>query len=371
MRAPRSAAFGAVASLLLLSTLIGGPPRPETARTPNLRPAAAVTWPPSAGLLIAEVVTGGASASDEYVEITNAGAMPADLAGLELVYVTSSGSTVTRKATWTELTQLVTGQHLLVANAVGTYASTADATYSGGLAATGGALVLRPVGGAPIDAVGWGDATNAFVEGTAAAAPPPGQSIERRPGGSGGNVLDTNQNAADWNVLPAPIPQNRSAAPVPSTPPSPSPEPSGSSVPSPSPAPTATPTPAPSPSAEPTPTATPVPSPSPEATATPTPTQTATPEPTPTPTPVPTPTPTPTATPTPTPTATPTPSPIEQPSPTATPSPTLDQSASPSGPDAGTVIGDTSSGLRVREKAPSGGLLDSLFDSLFGGLLHS
>ena len=168
MRAPRSAAFGAVASLLLLSTLIGGPPRPETARTANLRPAAAVTWPPSAGLLIAEVVTGGASASDEYVEITNAGGVPADLAGLELVYVTSSGSTVTRKATWTELTLLVTGQHLLVANAVGTYASTADATYSGGFAATGGALVLRPVGGAPIDAVGWGDATNAFVEGTAA-----------------------------------------------------------------------------------------------------------------------------------------------------------------------------------------------------------
>ena len=33
----------------------------------------AVVWPPSTGLLIAEVVTGGTSASDEYVELTNAG----------------------------------------------------------------------------------------------------------------------------------------------------------------------------------------------------------------------------------------------------------------------------------------------------------
>ena len=78
------------------------------------------------------MVTGGASASDEYVEITNAGAVPADLAGVELAYVTSSGSTVTRKATWSELTLLATGQHLLVANALGAYASTADATCSGG-----------------------------------------------------------------------------------------------------------------------------------------------------------------------------------------------------------------------------------------------
>ena len=37
-------------------------------------------------------MTGGASASDEFAEITNAGPVPIDLTGLELVYVTSSGS---------------------------------------------------------------------------------------------------------------------------------------------------------------------------------------------------------------------------------------------------------------------------------------
>ena len=73
---------------------------------------AAVPWPVST-LLVSEVQTGGASASDEFAEITNVGAAPVDLAGLELVYVTSSGSTVTRKASWTTSLLLEPGRHLL------------------------------------------------------------------------------------------------------------------------------------------------------------------------------------------------------------------------------------------------------------------
>ena len=82
-------------------------------------PAATVSWSVSTGLLVAEVVTGGSSASDEYVELTNAGSVPADLAGLELVYVTSSGGTVTRKVSWTTSTRIDPGRHLLIANASG------------------------------------------------------------------------------------------------------------------------------------------------------------------------------------------------------------------------------------------------------------
>ena len=50
-------------------------------------------WP-TATLLISEVQTGGASASDELAELTNAGALPVDLMGLEVVYATSTGSTM-------------------------------------------------------------------------------------------------------------------------------------------------------------------------------------------------------------------------------------------------------------------------------------
>ena len=123
----------------------------------------AVTWPAST-VLVSEVQTGGDSASDEFAEITNAGGAAIDLAGLELVYVTSTGTTVTRKASWATTQLLAPVQHLYVANSAGIFASLADATYSGGFAATGGAIVLRAIGGAPVDAVGWGDATNAFVE---------------------------------------------------------------------------------------------------------------------------------------------------------------------------------------------------------------
>lgn len=229
-------------------------------------PAAVVGWPPSGGLLLAEVVTGGVSASDEYVEITNAGGAPADLVGHELVYVSASGGTVTRKAVWTAETLVDPGRHLLVANSLGRFAASADLVYSSGFAATGGTLVLRVVGGAPVDAVGWGDASNAFVEAAAAPAPPANASIERRPGGLDGNVLDTNDNASDWLVVAAPSAQNLAAPPVPA--PGPTPSPSAH----PSDPPTAEPT--ADPTAEPTPTASPgqseEPGPSPSPTPTPT-----------------------------------------------------------------------------------------------------
>src|SRR5512144_2033233 len=131
--------------------------------------AATVGWPTST-LVVSEVQTGGSSASDEFMEIANQGSAPTDLLGLEIVYATSSGSTVTRKATWASSLVLAPGQRLLLANASGSYASLADATYSGGTAATGGAVALRIVGGSVLDAVGWGDATNGFVEGAAALA---------------------------------------------------------------------------------------------------------------------------------------------------------------------------------------------------------
>ena len=163
-----------------------------------------VSWPPSTGLVLAEVVTGGASASDEYVEIANAAPDEVDLSGLELMYVSASGSTITRKATFSSPLPLAPGRHILLANGAGIYGPLADVTYSGGIASDGGALALRYVGGSVVDAVGWGTATNSFVEGSVAPAPPAGSSIERRPGGADGNWLDTNDNGADWLVQPNP-----------------------------------------------------------------------------------------------------------------------------------------------------------------------
>ncbi len=195
---------------------------------------AAVGWPPST-LVVSEVQTGGASASDEFVEIANQGLASVDLLGLEVVYVTSSGSTVTRKATWAASTVLDPGKRFLLGNGSGVFGAIADATYSGGFAATGGAIALRVVGGTAIDAVGWGDATNAFVEGTAAPAPAAGSSLERLPGGAAGNTTDTNDNAQDWFVQGAPTPQGLGAPPVPAPGASPTPVPTATPSPTPTP----------------------------------------------------------------------------------------------------------------------------------------
>jgi hypothetical protein len=285
LRVPRAGSIALPLSLILAlvaASLVTADTRRATSRggVAAETTMAAPAWPTST-LLISEVQTGGTSASDEFAELTNAGSLAVDLTGLEVVYATATGSTVTRKASWASATILEPGRHLLIGNAAGVHAAQADVTYSGGFAATGGAIVLRVVGGAPVDAVGWGDATSAFVEGAAAPAPGAGQSLERLPGGAAGNGLDSNDNLADFRVG-TPSPQNVASEPTPDPSASPTPTPSATPIPSATPVPTTQPTPTPTPTATPTASASvpPSPEPTPPApTATPVPSANATPVP--------------------------------------------------------------------------------------------
>ena len=246
-------------------------------------------------LVISELQTGGASASDEFVELYNPTPVAMPLEGLELVYVTATGTTVTRKASWAlGAPSIPSGAHLLVVNDVGVYVGIGDMTYSGGVASTGGAWALRIQGASTaIDAVGWGAAT-AWLETRPASAPAAGSSLERLPGGAAGSGQDSDDNAADFVLRAIPGPQNAASAPIapPSPTPSTTPTSSASATTSESPAgtpiasATASATQPTTPSATPSPTPTPIatPSPSPSASATPTPTPVA---PTPSPTPPP------------------------------------------------------------------------------------
>ncbi len=204
-------------------------------------------------LVISEVVTGGASASDELIEIYNPADSALPLEGLELVYVTASGATVSRRAAWELAAPLMPpGSHLLIANEAGVYAPIADATYASGIAASGGSVALRIQGAlTAVDAVGWGTATSTWIEGSAVPAPAVGASIERLPGGALGSTVDTNDNAADFVQRTVPDPQNRGSAPVPNPDASPTPSPV------PTPIPTLLPTPVPTPPASPAPTSAP------------------------------------------------------------------------------------------------------------------
>ena len=252
----------------------------------------------SGHLVVSEVATGGVSASDEFIEIYNPTAAALPLEGLEVVYVTATGATITRKASWAAGAAVVPpGAHVLVANEAGIFAVLADATYANGLSATGGSVALRIQGAASaIDAVGWGTAASSWLETRPAPAPAAGSSLERLPGGSNGSTLDTDDNLVDFTVQPLPDPQNSMSEAVPV------PVPSATPSPTPSPTPSDTVSPAPTPSGDPTPSQT--------ATVTQPPTPTDTPLATATLSAPPTPSAIPTATPTPTPTPSPTPAPI-------------------------------------------------------------
>ena len=80
----------------------------------------------------------------------------------------------------------------------------ADQELSAPFAATGGGVGLRDAAGNLVDSVGWGMATNAFVEGTVTAAPPttvePGTSPWRVPDGD-------DSNAADFTLDDSPTPK--------------------------------------------------------------------------------------------------------------------------------------------------------------------
>jgi hypothetical protein len=263
------AAVRAVLAMLLLLAWVA----PASGAPVRVDNATELTETVVAHLLLSELVTGGSSASDEFVEIYNPGPAALPLEGLELVYVTASGATVTRKASWAAgAPEIPAHRHLLIANSAGIYAAIADAVYATGLAATGGSLALRIQGAATaIDVVGWGTAASTWLEGSPAPVAPAGASIERLPGSAAGSSQDTEDNLADFAIRALPDPQNSTAAPTPGETASPTP----SATPSPSESPTQTPEPVASPTPSPTPTATPVPT----ATATPSPTPTTTPTP--------------------------------------------------------------------------------------------
>jgi hypothetical protein len=158
----------------------------------------AVAAPPPAQLRINEFSTGVEGAlSDEFIEIVNTGATALDLSGYKLVYRSAAGTSDVSLGTLPDGTMLAAGAFMLFAGSGYAGAHPADRSFSTSLSSSGGGLGLRDPTGILIDSVAWGTATNALVEGTAAAAPTiaasPGKSDGRHPDGH-----DTNDNSVDF-----------------------------------------------------------------------------------------------------------------------------------------------------------------------------
>lgn len=156
-------------------------------------------------LVISQFQAGGTSnANDEFIEIHNTSSAPVDLNGFRVVYRSSGGSNdVGPMAVWNTTTILQPGQFYLIASTSYSGSVTPDTAYmctSCSLAAGAGGLAIRQGDndtGAVIDAVGWGNATNIFFEGTRTAAPANSTSQARKNSG----CLDTDNNSSDFENL--------------------------------------------------------------------------------------------------------------------------------------------------------------------------
>lgn len=175
-------------------------------------------------IVISQFQTGGGGAgtfNDEFVEIFNRGADPVDLNGYRLVYrsATGSGDVAVPFAAWTTTTVIPAGGYYLIASTSYDGSVTPNLTYNPttcqcSMGAAGGGLALR-LGqnntGAIIDSVGWGTATNLFVEGAVTAAPAANNSQSRQQNG----CQDTDSNANDFTSSVPAVPRNASTTPAP------------------------------------------------------------------------------------------------------------------------------------------------------------
>jgi hypothetical protein len=136
---------------------------------------------------------------DKFVEVVNTGTAAADLSGWKLVYRSGAGTSDVSLGTLADGTMLAPGAFFLFGGSSYSGAHAADKSFSAGLASAAGGVAIKDADGNIVDSVGWGDATNAFVEGTTAPAPPvapaPGKSDARHPNGH-----DTNVNSTDFTI---------------------------------------------------------------------------------------------------------------------------------------------------------------------------
>lgn len=172
-------------------------------------------------IVISQVQTGGGGAGDEFIEIFNRGADPIDLNGYRLVYRSANGSSdvLNPLASWNTSTVIPPGGYYLIASTGYDGPATPDRTYDPAvlqvsMSGNGGGLAVRQGEnntGTIIDSVGWGTATNIFVEGTVTSAPALNNSQSRLQNG----CQDTDNNSNDFGSTVPAAPRNSAVTPAP------------------------------------------------------------------------------------------------------------------------------------------------------------
>lgn len=162
----------------------------------------------SPNIVISQFQVAGGTANDEFIELHNTSAGSFDLNGHRLVYRSASGANDVAFVEWNASTVIAPGGYYLIASTAYDGAATPNLTYNPNtctcsMSATGGGLAIRNGAlntGIVIDSVGYGSATNVFIE-TAATSAPAANSSQSRANSA---CQDTDNNSNDFaNTNPA------------------------------------------------------------------------------------------------------------------------------------------------------------------------
>jgi endonuclease G len=206
--------FALLTTLFLLTPLSANSSANSVKSSNNRQPADLLV---SNTIVISQFkVAGVTSTADEFVELHNVGSNSIDINGYNLVYRSATGSTDLTLTNWTTSTIIPAGEYYLIAATPGYSQSvTADRTFpdngSGRLAGAGGGLAIRNGAldtGIIVDSVGYGSASNIFVETAVTSAPAANTSKGRDAAG----CTDTDNNSSDFVLISPPTPRNSGSA---------------------------------------------------------------------------------------------------------------------------------------------------------------
>jgi predicted extracellular nuclease len=209
--------------VLILTPLLTALLTPATSAT-AARPRAAAPLAVSTSVVISQFQVAGGTSADEFVELHNVSNSSFDLNGYRVVYRSAAGTNDVAITTWASSTVVPAGGYYLIAGSTGyTGGATPDITFANGtngsFAAAGGGLAIRQGAantGTIIDSVGYGTATNAFVETSVTSAPASNTSQARKTDAAGGQTgcLDTDNNSTDFLTVNPSAPRNSASTPV-------------------------------------------------------------------------------------------------------------------------------------------------------------
>ncbi len=169
----------------------------------------------SPNFVISGFQVAGGTANDEFIELHNISSNPADLNGYRVVYRSASGTNDVAFVEWTTSTVIAPGGYYLIASTGYDGTVTPNLTYNPttcacSMSATSGGIAIRNGAvnsGVIVDSVGYGAATNAFIETTVTTAPAANAGQIRVNNG----CQDTDNNANDFSTLNPSAPRNASS----------------------------------------------------------------------------------------------------------------------------------------------------------------